>query len=107
MGGAGGVVPVTASIDEHALGFGQAKVSLGLWEIVFPDPQPLAGWNLEVVELADQLEVAQVDTQALVGVGDRFSRVLQLGDTELDTGTEFVAEQQGLAALLQGAAPLR
>jgi hypothetical protein len=51
----------------------------------------------EVVELADQPQVAQINTQVLVGFGDRLSRVVQLGDVELDAGLILMAQQQRVA----------
>ena len=75
----------------------EREIEFRLGEVVLPDPQPLTGWHLEVVELAHQAQVAEVDTEAPVGIGDRRSRVLQLPDAELDRRPILIAQQQILA----------
>jgi hypothetical protein len=76
----------------------------GLLKVVLPDPQPLAWWDLEVVEPAHQPQIAEIHAMALVGLSDRRSRVVQLLHAELDAGPILIAQQQGLAELGPGAA---
>jgi hypothetical protein len=56
-----------------------------------------------VVELADQPQVTQVNTQLLVGLGDRGGGVVQLRDAELDAGPILIGQQQGVPELGPGA----
>ena len=72
----------------------EVEVLAGLGEVVLPDPQPLAWWDLEVVEPTHQPQVAEIHAMALVGLGDRRRRVVQLLRAELDAGPILIANNK-------------
>ena len=49
----------------------EIEVFAGLLEVVLPNPQPLAWQGLEVVEVADQPQLPQINTQPLISIRNR------------------------------------